>query len=113
MINYLSGSVETVNVIDLKSGARTLNLKRIPKSKKAHISLTLALGMSRVEIDRYLTMMGFAPLDAVDMEEGLLLNALAVWEQKHPHPTPRQRLQLRQDLQSMYRSQNMTFPYLK
>ena len=129
MINYLSGDVDTINVTDLKSGKRTLKFKHVPKSKKAHISLALALGMSREEIDRYLMMMGFARLDAVDIEEGLLLNALVLWEQEHPLPgklrgseelsdnerllAARQMLQLRQDLQEMYQSQGRELPYLK
>ena len=137
MINYLSGSIETMNVIDRKSGKRSLQFKSVPKGKKAHISLALALGMEREEIDRYLTMMGFATLDAVDMEEGFLLNALAVWEGDHPLPgeimravretddrrkillTPegaeaiRQMLDLRQDLKEMYADWGRTFPYLK
>lgn len=136
MINYLSGSIDTINVIDLKSGERTLRIKQIPKNKRTHISLALALGMSRAEIDRYLTMMGFARLDAVDVEEGLLLNALSLWEECHPlpellrsasssaHPdapltnqevaeAAQQMLQLRQDLEEMYRGWNRKFPYLK
>ena len=133
MINYLSGSVETVNVIDLKSGNRTLRFKHIPKSKKAHISLALALGMGRIEIDRYLTMMGFGSLDAVNIEEGILLNMLTMWEAQHPHqkhmrpgseeldsllPEERkeiieERMHLRQDLQEMYIYIGREFPYLK
>lgn len=136
MINYLSGDIDTINVIDLKSGIRTLKFKQIPKGKKAHISLALALGMSREEIDRYLTLMGFAQLDAVDPEEGLLLNALENWEKSHLLPqrfrdaessggsepplsekekaeAARQMLLLRQDLSEMYRMRNRRFPYLK
>ena len=136
MINYLSGDIDTINVIDLKSGIRTLKFKQIPKGKKAHISLALALGMSREEIDRYLTLMGFAQLDAVDPEEGLLLNALENWEKSHLLPqrfrnaessggsepplsekekaeAARQMLLLRQDLSEMYRMRNRKFPYLK
>ena len=135
MINYLSGSVDTVNVIDLKSGKRTLKFKHVPKSKKAHISLALALGMNRTEIDRYLTMMGFGCLDAVNIDEGILLNMLSLWESEHPkqkwlklsgeeddtdglHTEKRQeamaeRIHLRQDLQEMYYAAGRVFPYLR
>lgn len=137
MVNYLSGRIDTVNVIDRRSGRRSLQFKSIPKGKKAHISLALALGMERKEIDRYLTMMGFAALDAVDMEEGFLLNALAVWEGEHPQPrrfmksylesgdrqgaaktreaarAVEQMLHLRQDLSAMYEEWGRDFPYLK
>lgn len=136
MINYLSGTVETINVIDRKSGRRSLQFKRIPKGKKAHISLALALGMNRREIDRYLTMMGFAALDAVNMEEGLLLNFMTEWEKQHPLPKKykqwyfgregakkpsaeesvrivQQMLEMRQDLRVMFEERGFGFPYLK
>ena len=138
MVNYLSGSIDTVNVIDRKSGRRSLQFKSVPKGKKAHISLALALGMERKEIDRYLTMMGFATLDAVDIDEGFLLNSLAFWEEEHPGAkrfmrsylaagdrrtmmtrTPEaakavgQMLSLRQDLSAMYEERGRRFPYLK
>lgn len=136
MINYLSGTVETINVIDRRSGRRTLQFKRIPKGKRAHISLALALGMNRREIDRYLTMMGFAALDAVNMEEGLLLNSMTAWEKQHPLPKKykqwyfyaegtrmpapeeavravQQMLEMRQDLRIMFEDRGFSFPYLK
>lgn len=136
MINYLSGSIETINVIDRRSGRRTLQFKRIPKGKRAHISLALALGMNRREIDRYLVLMGFATLDAVNKEEGLLLNAMTSWEKKHPVPkrykqwyfqkdssknmsdtealmAVQQMLDMRQDLQIMFTERGYSFPYMK
>jgi len=135
MINYLSGSIDTINVVDLKSGRQTLKFKKVPKSKRAHISLALALGMPRESIDRYLTMMGFASLDAVDIEEGLLLNVLSVWEKKHPlarrfakaitsaekphfseaeeKQAVQEMLNMRRNLKEMYRNAGRQFPYLK
>lgn len=135
MINYLSGSIDTINVVDLKSGKRTLKFKKVPKSKRAHISLALALGMPRDSIDRYLAMMGFARLDAVDIEEGLLLNALSAWEREHPlaqryakavisaeklsfseaeeKRAVQEMLNMRQNLKEMYRMTGRQFPYLK
>ena len=136
MINYLSGSVNTINVIDRKSGKRSLQFKHIPKSKRAHISLALALGMSIREIDQYLSMMGFAKLDAVNMDEGLLLNAMTIWEREHPAPkrykkwfhdekktkqfdpseigmAVQQMLDLREDLQIIFERFGRPFPYMK
>ncbi len=135
MINYLSGSTDTVNVIDLKSGKRTLKFKHVPKSKKAHVSLALALGMSRMEIDQYLIMMGFSRLDAVNIDEGILLNMLSIWESEHPlqkglvlydesdkcnhlssddkQRAIEERMNLRRDLNEMYNSVGRVFPYLK
>lgn len=136
MINYLSGSVETINVIDRKSGKRSLQFKHVPKSKKAHISLALALGMSISEINKYLTMMGFAALDAVIMDEGLLLNSMTIWEREHPatkeykrwffsnkkendlssseiSAAVQQMLDLREDLQILFDSFGRKFPYME
>ena len=135
MINYLSGTTETVNVLDRKSGQRTMNIKQIPKSRKTHIAVALALGMISTEVDEYLELMGFTPLDATSQEEGILINFLSQWEQTHTLPqklkqkmidedasviiTDEERakavqemLLLRQDLNNMYTQKNLVFPYM-
>ena len=84
MINYITGSHETIQVMDMKSRDRSINIKAIPKLKKTHISMCLALGMCADEIDRYLEMMGYFPLDEEDRVEGLLKQHLEKWKAEHP-----------------------------
>lgn len=84
MINFLSGNSNTINVIDKKTGKRTLNIKHIPKGRKKYIKLCLALGMSTDDINTYLELMGYAELDHMDTEEERLIAALNEWEQAHP-----------------------------
>ena len=73
MINYLSGDFTTINTYDRVNHKRTLRIKFIPKGRKFHISLCLALGMTVEEIDRYLDLMGYVPLQSEDKTEGLLI----------------------------------------
>ena len=73
MINYLSGNYTTINTYDRVKQRRTLRIKFIPKGRKFHISLCLALGMTVEEIDRYLDLMWYAPLQSEDKTEGLLI----------------------------------------
>lgn len=84
MINYLSGYSESINSYDRAKGCRTSAIKHVPKNKKAHISLCLALGMTGHEIDCYLQMMGYAPLDSTDRQEGALIIILKNWDDMHP-----------------------------
>ena len=133
MINYLSGSSDTIHTMDHRKPVRLVGFKPIPKNRKTHISLCLALGMTRSEIDRYLTMMGYGPLrDKGD--EGTLIRMLTDWEKKKPlqrafkeayfneeQQTPfpsaqkqnavQEMLDLRRDLQFEYKKQGLTFPY--
>ncbi len=124
MINYLSGSPETINVMDSAYGSITSSIKYIPKTKKAHISMCLALGMTQPVLDDYLEMMGYSPLDGVDQDEGALINMLNQWDRAHPlqaklkkvyrngspeemHPKDQltavqEMLELRADLKTMY-----------
>lgn len=129
MINYVSGGFASINTLD-RLGKRTLGIKHIPKNRKTHISLCLALGMTSGEIDEYLELMGYAPLDAIDNEEGRLINEVRKWEEEHPLPRlfkegllkrPRDRAQavnemlmLRSDLKAAYEEQNegKKFQYL-
>ena len=40
--------------------------------------------MTTKEIDRYLEMMGYAPLDGIDRYEGPLINIIRNWDDTHP-----------------------------
>ena len=84
MVNYLSGDHATINTFDWKNRKRTPNIKYIPKSRKFHISLCLALGMTKDETNYYLDLMGYAPLSEEDRTEWLLIRLLEEWEAKHP-----------------------------
>lgn len=83
MINYLSGSSEIINVTDMKTGTRVPDIKHIPKNRKSHISLALALGLTVNEINRYLDLMGFTPLNEDDVDEAMLIKALIKWDEEH------------------------------
>lgn len=136
MINYLAGSEETINVIDMKTGRRTAEIRQIPKNRKAHISLALSLGMTCNEINEYLELMGFAPLDEDSEDERYLIKVINRWDDKHPlqqvfkekyilgestieMDTEDERqavsdmLMLRQDLRDEYKKSRKVFPYLK
>lgn len=84
MVNYLSGDHTTINTYDWQNRRKTLNIKYIPKNRRFHISLCLALGMTTNEINEYLNLMGYAPLDAEDKAEGLLVRLLDEWDTSHP-----------------------------
>ncbi|MDO4869472.1 MAG: hypothetical protein Q4A65_04195 [Bacillota bacterium] len=84
MVNYLSGDHNTINTYDWKNRKKTLNIKYIPKSRRFHISICLALGMTTDEINRYLDLMGYVPLREDDREENLLIRLLEEWEKAHP-----------------------------
>ena len=135
MINFLSGDVSTINVIDRKTGKRSINIKRMPKSRRKYIAMCLALGMTTDDIDRFLEMMGFATIDVSDSEDGKLLMALTEWETTHPlqkeyknryfkddisielspaeeYRAVRDMLQLRSDLEEAYRHKGYDFIYV-
>ena len=142
MINYLSGYSDSINSYDKSRGCRTSSIKHVPKNKKAHISICLALGMTVEEIDKYLEMMGYAPLDGIDRHEGPLINILKKWDDMHPLQRKykekyitgnsdmelsgreelravNEMLQLRSDLKEIYEGNNPnnegkkeTFPYM-
>lgn len=84
MINYLSGNSNIINSVDRKNGTRTLSTKHIPNNRKTHISLCLALGMTKEEVDHYLVLMGYAPLNPENEDEHNLSRALTLWEKTHP-----------------------------
>ena len=136
MINYLCGSAETVNVKDIKTHSHVAGIKHIPKSRKAHIALTLALGMTRDDIDRYLELMGYLPLAEEDPDEAVLVKELQNWDEEHPlqrkykekfifgneavEMNPEDELEavsemlmLRQDLKERYKRRKLKFIYSK
>lgn len=84
MINFLCGDSSTINVVDRRTRKKTVSIKHIPKSRTKYISMCLALGMTAEEINKYLDLMGYAPLDSMDADEGMLLASLAEWERMHP-----------------------------
>lgn len=135
MINFLSGDCSTVNVIDRKTGKRSINIKRMPKSRRKYISMCMALGMTTADIDKFLELMGYAPLDVSDRDEGRLLTVLTEWESTHPlqrayknlyynndasiklspdeeFRAVREMLQLRSELEEAYRKKGYEFIYV-
>ena len=136
MINYLAGDAGTINVKDMKTRGRTGQIKSVPKIKKTHISLCLALGMSVNEINEYLDLMGYAPLNENSDAESRLIMMLKEWEQAHPLQweykkkfikgeesiilkpedelkAASEMLMLRQDLKYEYTQDGIHFPYMK
>lgn len=138
MINYLSGGAGSVHILDAKKGERTSRVKPVPKGRKTHISMCLALGMSANEINEYLTLMGYGRLDPDNSDERMLLKMLDLWDDSHQLQrrfkesclTERsgqhgqlmtadeeagavtEMLQLRQNLLSEYKARGETFPYM-
>ena len=139
MMNYITGSSKIINVIDMKSRDRVINSKSVPKLKRTHIALCLALGMSTTdEIDRYLGLMGYQPLDPESKDEDVLVEELQRWNESHPLvqrfkdvyfrkaedgeealsiqeelQAVSDMLMLRSDLEHEYRLTGRTFPYMK
>ena len=143
MINYIAGSCESIHVLDMKSRDRSVHMKSVPKLKRTHISICLALGMTTCEINKYLTVMGFMPLDEGDEDEKVLLKKLPIWERTHPNvwnfkkeylfnserasktgskiepsdsedvQAVKDMLMLRSDLNYEYKKEGVQFPYLK
>ena len=135
MINFLSGDASTVNVIDRRTGRRCINIKRMPKSRRKYISMCMALGMTAGDIDQFLEMMGYAPIDVSDRDEGRILAALTEWENTHPlqrayknlhfkddasirlspaeeYQAVRDMLQLKSDLEEVYKEKEQDFIYI-
>ena len=84
MMNYITGNPESINVLDMKSRDRMINIKAVPKLKRTHIALCLALGMSTKEINEYLDMMGYQPLDPLSEDENILMEMLLQWDEEDP-----------------------------
>ena len=134
MINYLSGDSEMINVIDRSSRKKTVRIKQVPKNRRIHISMCLALGMGVSEIDRYLEMMGFAPLDEENEDEKILIDILNDWKKEHPlagklkqelegkesglkdaerKQAAEEMVLLRQEINETYEEGGYRFPYMK
>lgn len=84
MINFLSGDSGSINVVDKVTGKKTIKIKHIPKGRKKYINLCISLGMTCDDIKKFITMMGYAPLDVQDRDDGELLTFLTDWEHGHP-----------------------------
>ncbi len=84
MINFLSGNSETINVTDRRTGKRTINIKHVPKGRRKYIDLCLSLGMTTEDLNEFLSLMGYAPLDLLDRTESELIKKLTDWEYAHP-----------------------------
>ena len=136
MINYVTGSEESIHVMDMKSKGMTVKMKPIPKLRKTHIALCLALGMTVNELNTYLDLMGYSKLDPEAEEDAHLIEALESWENKHPDvakfkrakiigdtcdkisekdclPAVSDMLMLRSDLDYEYSEHGWKFPYMK
>ena len=136
MINYIAGSDETIHTVNMKTGVRTLDIKRVPKNRNAHIALAMALGMACPEINEYLELMGYYPLDEESEDEKYLIDAVNSWDENHPlqkeykekyiygnssvemndddeSQAVNDMLMLRQELRDEYRKRGKEFPYLK
>lgn len=84
MMNYITGNPQSINVMDMRSRDRVINIKAVPKLKRTHIALCLALGMTIQEINNYLDMMGYQPMDPASKDEKRLLEMLHDWDEDHP-----------------------------
>lgn len=136
MINYVVGSNESIHVMDMKSKDMTVKQRPIPKLRKTHIALCLALGMTANEINAYLELMGYAQLNPDTEEDARLIESLRKWEDKHPNVGKYKRakikgetcdkisekdslqavsdmLMLRSDLDYEYQKNKWVFPYMK
>jgi len=136
MINYVTGSDESIHVMDMKSKDITARMKPIPKLRKTHIAMCLALGMTTEEINTYLALMGYARLHPDAEEDARLIKCLNKWEAKHPNVAKfkrakikgetrdkisekdslqavRDMLMLRSDLDYEYLKNGWKYPYMK
>ena len=136
MINYVTGSSESIHVMDMKSKDMTVKQRPIPKLRKTHIALCLALGMTTDEINKYLELMGYARLNQDAEEDSRLIECLGKWEAKHLNVAKFKRakikgetcdkisekdclqavsdmLMLRSDLDYEYLNNGWGFPYMK
>lgn len=78
-LNSLRGYLDDSMINYLTSG-----IKYVPKNKKTHIAIGLAVGMTADALNEYLQMSGYAPLDGTCLQESLLMNLLEKWEETHP-----------------------------
>lgn len=77
-LNTLRGYLDDSMINYLTSGN-----KYVPKNKKTHIAIGLAVGMTCADLDEYLNMLGYGSLDGTSLEEGILINLLEKWEESH------------------------------
>lgn len=136
MINYLSGAWGNINVCNPRTGKYSAGIKHVPKSRRSHLSLCLALGMGREEIDEYLHLMGFSPLNDNDIQENTLIRMLGQLDELQPlvkqykakyiQKTDDREMPVEEELQAAgemlsrrqvlseaYAKRKMSFPYMK
>ena len=78
-LNTMRGYLDDSMINYLTSG-----VKYVPRNKRTHISIALALGMTTDDISRYMDLLGYAHLDGTNDDEGILMNLLDKWEESHP-----------------------------
>lgn len=78
-LNTMRGYLDDSMINYLTSG-----VKYVPRSKRTHIAIALALGMTTDDISRYMDLLGYAHLDGTNDDEGILMNLLDKWEESHP-----------------------------
>lgn len=83
MVNYLAGDPDYFNVIDRKTKTMTPVFKTMPVTKEAHVRICMALGMTEYDINKYLELMGYAPLSEAEPVEKQLISVLGNWENNH------------------------------
>lgn len=79
-LNTLRGYLDDSMINYLTSASN----KYVPKNKRTHISIGLAVGMTVDDLDKYLNMLGYGALDGTYLDEGILINILEKWEENHP-----------------------------
>ena len=77
-LNTMRGYLDDSMINYLTSG-----VKYVPRSKRTHIAIALALGMTTDDISRYMDLLGYAHLDGTNNDEGILMNLLDKWEEAH------------------------------
>ena len=78
-LNTMRGYLDDSMINYLTSG-----IKYVPRNKRTHIAVALALGMTTDDIGKYLDLLGYSHLDGTNDDEGILMNLLDKWEEAHP-----------------------------
>lgn len=84
MINYLCGDYRCIHSLESNHSSLSKRTKRIPKDKKSHIELCVALGMNAQDIDTYLELMGYTSLSDASEYECIIAHKLGKWMNEHP-----------------------------
>ena len=136
MINYICGDDQVFHIAETESKGVSVRIKPIPKLRKTHIALCLALGMTENELNTYFSLLGYAPLNPEVEEDRRLIQSLEKWDEAHPAVAWFKRiriqgesydiisdrdslqavsdmLMLRSDLEYEYARNGWRFPYMK